>query len=256
MNHAVPWRFKVAQEMEPEPSARYQNMSKFYGNASSEKARSIYEDSPIDRAHKPFELGEFNTSHLLGDPRRVGFMFARYKFGAKMLQGRERVLEIGCQEGLGSLVLAQAVGQLVATDFFKDHIESCLRRYDGRLVNIEFRGHDILAAPVEGGFDGALSLDVFEHIDPAQEHLFLGNVAKSLTHHGVFVLGTPSLESQVYASPGSKHGHINCKSGEDLRKVCQDHFHLVFMFGMNDEVLHTGFLPMAHYLLALCTDPK
>jgi hypothetical protein len=109
---------------------------------------------------------------------------------------------------------------------------------------------------VGGDFDGAVSLDVFEHIDPAQEHLYLGNIARSLAERGVFVLGMPSLESQVYASPASKAGHINCKSGEDLRKVCQQHFHSVFMFGMNDEVLHTGFLPMAHYLIALCVAPK
>ena len=29
------------------------------------------------------------------------------------------------------------------------------------------------------------------------------------------------------------------------------HFHSVFVFSMNDEVVHTGFYPMAHYLLAV-----
>ena len=28
------------------------------------------------------------------------------------------------------------------------------------------------------------------------------------------------------------------------------------MFGMNDEIIHTGYLPMAHYLMALCAGPK
>ncbi len=183
-------------------------------------------------------------------------MFARYKFAAKMLQGSKRVLEIGCQEGLGTPIIAQIAEQVVATDFYKPHVESCLRRYAKFKTNIEFRGHDILDGPVAGGFDGALSLDVFEHIDPKQEDVYLANVAASLNPHGVFVLGTPSLESQTYASPASKAGHINCKTGEDLRAVCKKHFHQVFMFGMNDEVLHTGFLPMSHYLLALCAEPK
>ena len=231
-------------------------MSEFYGNASSEKARSAYEHIPVDQAPKLFELGHYNTAGLLRDAKRVGFLFARYKFAAKMLQGNRSALEVGCQEGLGSLVLAQAVGHLVATDFYKLHIESCQRRFEGHHVNIEFRGHDILDSPLGGNFDGAVSLDVFEHIDPSQEDLYLGNIAKSLAEHGVFVLGTPSLESQVYASPASKEGHINCKSGEDLRQVCRRHFHHVFMFGMNDEVLHTGFLPMSHYLMALCVRPR
>jgi hypothetical protein len=28
------------------------------------------------------------------------------------------------------------------------------------------------------------------------------------------------------------------------------------MFSMNDEVVHTGFGPMAHYLIALCAGPR
>jgi 2-polyprenyl-3-methyl-5-hydroxy-6-metoxy-1,4-benzoquinol methylase len=230
-------------------------MSNFYGQASSDLARKTYEGYSMS-PHRHFELGEFNTAHLLGDPKRVGFMFARYKFAAKMLAGCNRVLEIGCQEGFGSLVLAQAVGQLVATDFFKPHIETCLRCYEGRKVNIEFRGHDIVSGPLSESFDGAVSLDVFEHIDPSQADAYLGNVAASLEPHGTFVLGIPSLESQTYTTAANKEGHINCRSGEDLRKACRAHFHNVFMFGMNDEVLHTGFLPMAHYLIALCVAPR
>jgi hypothetical protein len=66
----------------------------------------------------------------------------------------------------------------------------------------------------------------------------------------------PSLESQAHASPQSKAGHVNCKSGPELRKAMEKYFHSVFVFSMNDEVVHTGFYPMAHYLLALCTHPK
>jgi len=66
----------------------------------------------------------------------------------------------------------------------------------------------------------------------------------------------PSLESQRYASPQSKAGHVNCKSGPDLKKTMEEYFHSVFLFSMNDEVVHTGFYPMAQYLLALCAHPK
>jgi hypothetical protein len=62
----------------------------------------------------------------------------------------------------------------------------------------------------------------------------------------------PSLESQIYASPQSKEGHINCKTGMSLKKTLEKHFKNVFLFSMNDEVIHTGYYPMAHYLLALC----
>jgi hypothetical protein len=34
------------------------------------------------------------------------------------------------------------------------------------------------------------------------------------------------------------------------------YFHAVFLFSMNDEVVHTGFAPMAHYLIAVCTGKR
>jgi hypothetical protein len=34
------------------------------------------------------------------------------------------------------------------------------------------------------------------------------------------------------------------------------YFRNVFLFGMNDEVLHTGYYDMCHYLWALCSSPK
>jgi hypothetical protein len=100
-------------------------------------------------------------------------------------------------------------------------------------------------------FDGAFCLDVLEHIAPEAESRFVLNVCESLTDDGVFVVGIPSLESQVYASEISKAGHVNCKTGEDLRAFMLKFFSNVFLFSMNDEVVHTGYAPMAHYLFAI-----
>ncbi len=70
------------------------------------------------------------------------------------------------------------------------------------------------------------------------------------------MIGTPSLELQAYASPPSKAGHINCKTGNQLKALLEKYFEHVFIFSMNDEVVHTGFSPMAHYLFALCVQSK
>ena len=88
------------------------------------------------------------------------------------------------------------------------------------------------------------------------EHDYLVNLRDSLVPEGVLIIGTPSIESQAYASPPSKAGHINCKSGPQLKALLQSYFGEVFLFSMNDEVVHTGFAPMAHYLFALCAAPK
>jgi hypothetical protein len=78
----------------------------------------------------------------------------------------------------------------------------------------------------------------------------------SLNDHGTLILGMPSLQSQPYASPLSKAGHVNCKDASDFRALMMEYFHHVFVFSMNDEVVHTGFSPMANYLIAVCCEQK
>jgi hypothetical protein len=114
----------------------------------------------------------------------------------------------------------------------------------------------MLAGPLDEKFESAYLLDVLEHIQPADEHGFLHHIKQSLTADGVVIVGMPSLQSQAYASKASKEGHVNCKDHEAFRKLMVKYFHNVFMFSMNDEVVHTGFGPMAHYLIALCAGPR
>jgi 2-polyprenyl-3-methyl-5-hydroxy-6-metoxy-1,4-benzoquinol methylase len=114
----------------------------------------------------------------------------------------------------------------------------------------------MLSGPVEGPFDAAYSLDVIEHIPVSDEDRFVSNIAQSLTAHGMLVIGSPSIQSQAYASPPSKEGHVNCKDHRQLKSLLERYFHSVLIFSMNDEVVHTGFYPMAHYLFAVCADRK
>jgi 2-polyprenyl-3-methyl-5-hydroxy-6-metoxy-1,4-benzoquinol methylase len=234
-------------------------MSRFFGDATSEFARSVYEavDRGLDleKLHH-LTLGRYTTHALLDDPKRFGFMMARHKFVGKMLTGFDRVLEVGCQEGFTSLLMSQHVKHLVATDYFRDHIAEAQKYIGPYVKNVEFRGHDIINGPVDGAFDGAFSLDVLEHIDPGQEDRYMENVAASLKPDGVFIVGMPSLESQLYASKAAAAGHINCKQGPVLKELCQRYFRNSFLFGMNDEVLHTGFSPMCHYILVMCVAPR
>ena len=82
------------------------------------------------------------------------------------------------------------------------------------------------------------------------------NVLRCLKTDGVLITGTPNVTATQYASPRSQVQHINLKSMKTLREFTDRYFTNVFMFGMNDEVVHTGFLPMSHYLMALCVAPR
>jgi len=209
----------------------------------------------VKAKHGISRLGLMVNESWNQDPKRTLFTLARYKFVAKMLAGRDRVLEIGCADAFGTRIVQQAVGKVTAVDFDPVFIADINERMNPHWP-LEVAVHDILAGPVPGNFDAAYALDVLEHIALEQEDTVLRNVVSSLTKTGVAIIGVPSLESQAYASPQSKAGHINCKSGDDLKRTLARHFNTVFVFSMNDEVVHTGFYPMAHYLLGLACHAK
>lgn len=202
------------------------------------------------------DMGGMSSYAWEDDPKRLAFTLARYKHVAKMLAGKRWVLEVGCSDGFGTRIVRQAVsGGVVAIDPDGKAIEEA-KLHSSVKWPVRFMRGDIFD-PIHwddpphllNRFEAAYALDVIEHIMPVQTDDFICSLAE---HAPVVVIGTPSLESQPYASKLSREGHINCMSGEVLRTALLRRFQHVFMFSMNDETLHTGFLPMAHYLLALC----
>jgi 2-polyprenyl-3-methyl-5-hydroxy-6-metoxy-1,4-benzoquinol methylase len=189
------------------------------------------------------------------DPRRLLFVLARYKFVSKMLSGKQKVLEVGCGDAFGTRIVLQEVGEICAVDFDPVFVRDVQERMEEKW-KFECKVHDMLAGPIDAGFDAAYSLDVLEHIPAEHEDTFVSHLARSLSEDGVLLIGTPSLQSQTYASPPSKEGHINCKDEPELKRLLLRHFKNTFVFSMNDEVVHTGFYPMAHYLFALCVGPR
>jgi len=185
------------------------------------------------------------------DPKRTLFTLARYKFVAKLLSGKKGVLEVGCADAFGTRLVQQEVGHVTAVDFDPVFIKDARARAN-RHWPLTLMVQDMLDGPVPGTFDAAYSLDVLEHIQPQDEAVFMRNLCASLAPDAPVIIGMPSLESQAHASPQSKAGHVNCKTGKVFKSDLERYFHNVFVFSMNDEVVHTGYYPMAHYLLALC----
>jgi len=197
------------------------------------------------------KLGIEKNANWHTDPRRLVFALSRYKFVSKMLSGKEKVLEVGCGDAFPTRILLQEVGSVHGIDIDPIFIEDALGRMDPKWP-FTCAVHDITSGPLQERFDAAFSLDVLEHIPKEQEDVYFMNIVASLTNSGVLIVGMPSLESQAHASPLSKIGHVNCKTGAELKALAERHFQNVFIFSMNDEVVHTGYHPMAQYLFALC----
>lgn len=208
-------------------------------------------------AHGQEQLGLMSNQCWYDDPRRLAFVFSRYKFVSKLFDGFTNVLEVGCGDGFASRIVQQSVKNLTLTDFDQHFIEDIRKRELERWKFKDIIQHDlILGGPVPGLYDGAYALDVLEHIKSEEEHIFIGNICESLTEYGSLIIGMPTIESQTYASELSKIGHVNCQSLPQLKVNMQRFFNNVYMFSMNDEVVHTGYHKMAHYIFALCCNKK
>ena len=191
------------------------------------------------------------------------FTAARYKFVARMLTPRKgaTALELGCNNGFGTRYLRQRcdLRYLLGVDFDHDAIEIaqaevaddiCAFRED------DFLGKDYRSGRARGGYTCVYSMDVIEHIPQTDEQTFIDTVADNLAPDGFAVIGTPNVTMYPYASPWNKERHINNFDQQRLHALLATRFEQVFLFGMNDEVLHTGFDPMCCYILALACQKK
>ncbi len=195
-------------------------------------------------------LGPWTSYSLMTDPKHMSFVLARYKFCAKLLEGKNQVLEIGCGDGFGVPIVAQSVGHVDCVDWDQRLIEGNRERLHW-LKNVEFQHVNVnYEAPTEI-YDAAFAIDVLEHLDPDKEEEFMRNTCLSLHSDGMLIHGTPNITASQYASPQSEEQHINLKSHKDLKSLMLQYFKTVLMFSMNDEVIHTGYGPMGHYLFAV-----
>ena len=219
------------------------------GKIVSDKTVFAYEKEMYE--HSTYQLGPRTSHSIRTDAKHLLFTLSRYKFCAKMLEGKQRVLEVGCGDAIGAPIMLQSVGSLYAVDIEPLVIEQNKARneFGSRL---SFACCDFTREHPQEVFDAAYCLDVIEHIEPEKEGLFLSNLAACVAEDGVCIIGTPNIAASIHASEISRNGHINLKSGKTLRDSLAPYFKNIFIFSMNDEVVHTGYTPMAHFLLALC----
>ena len=195
-------------------------------------------------------LGPYASYTLQHDPRHLCFELARYKFCSRQLEGRGAVLEVGCGDGFGMPLVAQAVDRVHGIDTEPRVIEDNRRRMTF-LKNATFECWNLEERPHPERFSAAYSLDVLEHIEPSIEEAFLSNLCASLEDDAVCVIGTPNVEAARFASESSNAHHVNLKGADALKQMLERRFRNGFLYSMNDEVVHTGFSPMAHYLIAV-----
>ena len=210
----------------------------------------------FEEDYKQSLLGRVTTARWNRNPETLLFSLTRYKFVAKLLNGRQKVLEIGCGDGWASRIVAQRVRSLVLTDYDPLFVDEALNqmkqdRYGG-YQRVRCDVHNFIDGVYGEEVDGVFALDVLEHIEPKSEASFMRNISLSMSKGGICVFGTPTVKSQELIKESDRDpGHINCKDERSMRTTLERYFGGVQVFAMNDELVHTGCTDMAYYVFGI-----
>lgn len=202
---------------------------------------------------KPFSFGPYYSYQFWNTPRHIIFSLARYKFAMKMIGSNKTILELGCNEGLGAYYLAEFSSHVLGVDFDEEAINWAKANLASK--KISFKCGNFINNKY-GKFDAVVSYDCIEHIYKKNEDAYLSTVINNLKKTGVFIIGTPNGESHRFSNPKVAEAHVNLFTGDRFTEVLGRYFYNVFLFCQNDEMIHTGFFHLGHYLIGLCCNKK
>ena len=99
------------------------------------------------------------------EPKRTLFTLSRYKFVAKMLEGKRHVLEVGCADAFATRIVRQAVDAVTFASFDLIFINDVKSRNTEKW-HMDASVHDMVRdGPFGGGsFDRLFAIDVLEHM--------------------------------------------------------------------------------------------
>ena len=198
----------------------------------------------------PPEYTSFIENNLL----RLLIRLSRYKFVAKQLHLDDKLLEIGCGSGLGSIFLSQHCNSVKGIDLEPREIEEAISI--NLRSNVDFEVKNFFEWYEKNKYDVIVNLDVIEHMPAKEGEKFISKTTDHLNHNGMLVIGTPSIYSYNYQGELSKAAHIKCYDLNELKDMVSNYYDRILSFSMNDEIVHTGHPKMAWYYFIIAFYPK
>lgn len=182
------------------------------------------------------------------NPLDIFFLLARYKFAAKLLNLNDNILDAGCGMGIGSVMLSKFVKSIKGIDNDNNLIKYCSNTYKN-INNLSFEVNDL--KKLSGQYDGIVCMDVIEHFTKNNGKIVINNLFNALNDNGIIIIGTPNINSQKYSSEIRKLSHLYEYSYDILNKTILYNSKRFIIFSMTDEIVSTGFSPMAWYFIAV-----
>jgi SAM-dependent methyltransferase len=150
---------------------------------------------------------------------------AAYLYARDNLAAGRQVLDAGCGEGFGTVLLSETARRVTGVDYSDEAVAAAGTAY--QRPNLEFRQLDVYALPgLDLRFDLITNFQVIEHLpDPAK---FLTAVRAALRPDGVLMLTTPNRLTTVSENPY----HLREYTADELLALLRPIFSRIEMLSM------------------------
>ena len=142
-----------------------------------------------------------------------------YEEVVRLCRGKA-VLDLGCNNGYGTDLLAKVAKSVIGADVSESALQDASRRFPG----LHFRLVDGRSLPFEPcSFDVVVSFQVIEHVFNVPE--YLKEIRRVLRPQGIALFTTPNaaIRLDIGMTPWNKF-HVREFRAEDLRKILSDSF--------------------------------
>lgn len=119
-----------------------------------------------------------------------------YELALSFIKETDRVLEIGCGDGYGAILLSDSGANVVAIDVDNDSISYAKRKYDKENLSFELYDGKVIDYPSQS-FDVIVSFQVIEHVTDVKA--YLNNIKRLLKSEGLLIITTPNRTYRLTA---------------------------------------------------------
>ena len=191
---------------------------------------------------KPVTLGPVHTQQVRQNPQQLLYTTSYYKFAAKIIGQNKSVLDLVCNEGLGTWILAKECSTAKGIDPNQELIDVATKNWPE--PNISFSCNDALEK-TEHPFGAVVNFDTLHHIQPSDTENYIKEITSQLTPYGIAIIGVPNNNPEENSNDVSFFNHESLKS-EMLKSFTQ-----VLLFSANDEIVQPGQMKNCQYLIAV-----
>lgn len=152
----------------------------------------------------------------------------RYIFASRFCS-HKNILDIACGEGFGSNFLSKNALTVTGVDISAEAIEHAIRKYNNETTKFIESGATSIPFDDES-FDVVVSFETLEHLNRADQDLFLNEVVRVLKKEGIFIVSTPNKKIYSDNANYSNPFHLSEFYKEEFEVFLAQHFKNIDIF--------------------------